>query len=37
VFDALTIEATLSAKSAKGGTSPERVKEALEEAKRSLA
>lgn len=36
VFDALSLEKTLAAKNQLGGTSPERVYEALETAKRSL-
>ncbi|HVF30919.1 MAG TPA: argininosuccinate lyase [Pyrinomonadaceae bacterium] len=37
VFDALTLESTLAAKSVIGGTSPERVSEALKEARRQLS
>jgi len=36
VFDALSLEKTLAAKNQIGGTSPERVYEALDAAKRSL-
>ena len=36
VFDALSLEKTLAAKNQIGGTSPERVFEALEAAKRDL-